>query len=177
MTAPAPVHIGINCSAGFLGDPVKYGKKFVKNVPLLPISFDDSSLKWFSFALPLILYQVLQHQINGVKLLERAIQLTTGNQSQLNKLLQSGDVSQAVQLAKAAIVAVDDDERIPKDKLKESRKAVSAQQLIKSNCSLSAFSTAREVGKVLRLIWVALVLNTLIWIVFSLYYILIFLKH
>ena len=102
--------------------------------------------------MPLILYQVLQHQINGVKLLERAIQLTTGNQSQLNKLLQSGDVSQAVQLAKAAIVAVDDDERIPKDKLKESRKAVSAQQLIKSNCSLSAFSTAREVGKVLRLI-------------------------
>ena len=51
-------------------------------------------------------------------------------------------MSQAVQLAKAAIMAVDDDKRIPKDKLKESRKAVSAQQ-IKSNCSLSAFSTAR----------------------------------
>lgn len=61
----------------------------------------------------------------------------------MNKLLQSGDVSQAVQLAKAAIVAVDHDKRIPKDKLKESRKAVSAQQ-IKSNCSPSAFSTARE---------------------------------
>ena len=151
MTAPAPVHLGINCSAGFLGDPVRYEQKFIKNVPLLPISFDDSSLKSFSFALPLISYQVLQHQINAVKLLERAVQLTTGNQSQLNKLLQSGDVSQAVQLAKAAIMAVDDDKRIPMDKLKESRKAVSAQQ-IKSNCSLSAFSTAREGGKVLRLI-------------------------
>ena len=151
MTAPAPVHLGINCSAGFLGDPVRYEQKFVKNVALLPISFDDSSLKLFSFSLPLISYQVLQHQINAVKLLERAVQLTTGNQSQLNKLLQSGDVSQAVQLAKAAIMAVDDDKRIPMDKLKESRKAVSAQQT-KSNCSLSAFSTAREGGKVLRLI-------------------------
>ena len=170
MTAPAPVHLGINCSAGFLGDPVRYEQKFIKNVPLLPISFDDSSLKSFSFALPLISYQVLQHQINAVKLLERAVQLTTGNQSQLNKLLQSGDVSQAVQLAKAAIMAVDDDKRIPMDKLKESRKAVSAQQ-IKSNCSLSAFSTAREGGKVLRLIWAALVLNTLIRMILFLYYI------
>ena len=151
MTAPAPVHLGINCNAGFLGDPVRYEQKFIKNVALLPISFDDSSLKLFSFSLPLISYQVLQHQINAVKLLERAVQLTTGNQSQLNKLLQSGDVSQAVQLAKAAIMAVDDDKRIPMDKLKELRKAVSAQQ-IKSNCSLSAFSTAREGGKVLRLI-------------------------
>ena len=42
---PSPVHLGINCSAGFVGDPVKYGQKFIKNVPLLPISFDDSSLK------------------------------------------------------------------------------------------------------------------------------------
>ena len=64
----------------------------------------------------------------------------------MNKLLQSGDVSQAVQLAKAAIVAVDDNKKIPKDKLKESRKAVRVQQ-IKSNCSLSAFSTVREGGR------------------------------
>ena len=38
-------------------------------------------------------------------------------------------MSQAAQLAKAAIVAVDDDKKIPKDKLKESRKAVSASQI------------------------------------------------
>ena len=42
---PVPVHLGINCRAGFVGDPVKYGQKFIKNVPLLQISFDDSSLK------------------------------------------------------------------------------------------------------------------------------------
>ena len=54
MTAPAPVHLGINCSAGFLSNPVRYEQKFIKNVPLLPISFDDSSLKLFSFALALI---------------------------------------------------------------------------------------------------------------------------
>lgn len=30
MTAPAPVHLGINCSAGFLGDPVRYEQKFIK---------------------------------------------------------------------------------------------------------------------------------------------------
>ena len=59
--------------------------------------------------------------------MDRAVQLTTGSQSQLNKLLQSGDLSQAVQLAKAAIVAVDVDEKIPQDKLKEKRKAVSTQ--------------------------------------------------
>ena len=38
-------------------------------------------------------------------------------------------MSQAAQLAKAAIVAVDDDKKIPKDKLKESIKAVSASQI------------------------------------------------
>lgn len=59
--------------------------------------------------------------------MDRAVQLTTRNQSQLNKLLQSGDVSQALQLAKAAIVAVDVDEKIPQDQLKEKRKVVSAQ--------------------------------------------------
>ena len=59
--------------------------------------------------------------------MDRAVQLTTRKQSQFNKLLQSGDVSQALQLAKAAIVAVDVDEKIPQDQLKEKRKAVSAQ--------------------------------------------------
>ena len=59
--------------------------------------------------------------------MDRAVQLTTGNQSQLNKLLQSGDLSQAVQLAKAAIVAVDVDEKIPQNKLKEKRKWVSTR--------------------------------------------------
>ena len=56
-------------------------------------------------------------------------------------------MSQAVQLAKAAIVAIDVDEKIPQDKLKETRKAVSAQQM-----KFSAFSTAKERGEVLRFI-------------------------
>lgn len=77
-----------------------------------------------------IKYQVLQLQINTEKLLDRALQLTTGNQSQLNKLLQSGDMPQAVQLAKAVIAAVD--EKIPQDQLKEMRKAVSVQTLSRS---------------------------------------------
>lgn len=59
--------------------------------------------------------------------MDRAVQLTTGNQSQLNKLLQSGDLSQAVQLAKAAIVAVDVDEKILQNKLKEKKKGVSTR--------------------------------------------------
>ena len=59
--------------------------------------------------------------------MDRAVQLTTGNQSQLNKLLQSGDLSQAVQLAKAAIVAVDVDENILQNKLKEKKKGVSTR--------------------------------------------------
>ena len=83
-----------------------------------------------------IKYQVLQLQINTEKLLDRALQLTTGNQSQLNKLLQSGDMPQAVQLAKAVIAAVD--EKIPQDQLKETRKAVSVQTLSRSipHCSI-----------------------------------------
>ena len=76
---------------------------------------------------PLIQYQVLQLQLNAEKLVDRAVQLTIGNQSQFNKLLESGDLSQAVQVAKAAIVAVDVDEKIPQDKLKEKRKAVITQ--------------------------------------------------
>ena len=70
---------------------------------------------------------MLQLQLNAEKLVNRAVQLTIGNQSQLNKLLQSGDLSQAVQVAKVAIVAVDVDEKIPQDKLKEKRKAVITQ--------------------------------------------------
>ena len=70
---------------------------------------------------------MLQLQLNAEKLVDRAVQLTIGNQSQFNKLLESGDLSQAVQVAKAAIMAVDVDEKIPQDKLKEKRKAVITQ--------------------------------------------------
>ena len=70
---------------------------------------------------------MLQLQLNAEKLVDRAVQLTIGNQSQFNKLLESGDLSQAVQVAKAAIVAVDVDEKTPQDKLKEKRKAVITQ--------------------------------------------------
>ena len=70
---------------------------------------------------------MLQLQLNAERLVDRAVQLTTGNQSQLNKLLQSGDLSQAVQLAKAAIVAVDVDGKIPQNKLKEKKKGVSTR--------------------------------------------------
>ena len=70
---------------------------------------------------------MLQLQLNAEKLVDRAVQLTIGNQSQFNKLLESGDLSQAVQVAKAAIVAVDVDEKTPQDKLKKKRKAVITQ--------------------------------------------------
>jgi len=55
-----------------------------------------------------------------------AANLTTGDESELNKLIQSGDVSRAVQLAKAAIVAVDDEKSGPigKDQLNEKRTKV-----------------------------------------------------
>ena len=59
--------------------------------------------------------------------MERAVELTTGNESQLTKLIQSGDVSRAVQLAKAAIVAVDEDKQVQpvnQELLKEKRKEV-----------------------------------------------------
>ena len=59
--------------------------------------------------------------------MERAIELTTGNESQFTKLIQSGDVSRAVQLAKAAIVAVDEDKKarlVTQELLKEKRKEV-----------------------------------------------------
>ena len=70
---------------------------------------------------------MLQLQLKAEKLVDRAVELTTGNQSQLTKLIQSGDVSRAVQLAKAAIVAVDVDKKaleVTQDQLKEKRKAV-----------------------------------------------------
>ena len=109
--------------------------KVIKNLAL--ISFDGFCIE----ILPLLTllpieYQVLQLQINTEKLLDRALQLTTGNQSQLNKLLQSGDMPQAVQLAKAVIAAVD--EKIPQDQLKETKKAVSVQMLSHSipHCSI-----------------------------------------
>jgi len=71
--------------------------------------------------------QVLELQLKADKLVERAVELTTGNESQLTKLIQSGDVSRAVQLAKAAIVAVDEDKKVrpvTQGLLKEKRKEV-----------------------------------------------------
>ena len=59
--------------------------------------------------------------------MDRALELTIGNKSQLTKLIQSGDVSRAVQLAKAVILAVDEDKqasRITQERLKEKRKWV-----------------------------------------------------
>ena len=59
--------------------------------------------------------------------MDRAVELTTGNESQLTKLIQSGDVSRAVQLAKAAILAVDEDKKarpVTQERLKEKRKEV-----------------------------------------------------
>ena len=78
--------------------------------------------------------------------MDRAVRSTIGNQSQLNKLLQSGDVSQAVQLAKAAIVAVDFDERIPQNQLIEKRKAVRVHRSFKETNKTKAHTlpTARE---------------------------------
>ena len=55
------------------------------------------------------------------------MELTTGNESQLTELIQSGDVSRAVQLAKAAIVAVDEDNKarpVTQEQLKEKRREV-----------------------------------------------------
>ena len=59
--------------------------------------------------------------------MDYAVELTTGNESQLAKLIQSGDVSRAFLLAKAAIVAVDEDKKarpITQERLKEKRKEV-----------------------------------------------------
>ena len=59
--------------------------------------------------------------------MDRAVELTTGNESQLTKLIQSGDVSRAVQLAKAAILAVDEEKKarpVTHERLKEKRKEV-----------------------------------------------------
>ena len=59
--------------------------------------------------------------------MDLAVELTTGNESQLTKLIQSGDVSRAVQLAKAAIVAVDEDNKarqVTQEQLKEKKREV-----------------------------------------------------
>ena len=59
--------------------------------------------------------------------MDRAVELTTGNESELTKLIQSGDVSRAVQLANAAILAVDQDKKarpVTQEQLKEKRKEV-----------------------------------------------------
>jgi len=69
----------------------------------------------------------LELQLKTKKLVDRVLELTTGNESQLTKLIQSGDVSRAVQLANAAILAVDEDRKawpVTQERLKEKRKQV-----------------------------------------------------
>ena len=81
------------------------------------------------FRLLSIQSQVLEHQLKAEKLVEHVVELTTGNESQLTKLIQSGDVSRAVQLAKAAIVAVDEDKKaqpVTQELWEEKRKEVIA---------------------------------------------------
>ena len=79
------------------------------------------------FWLLLILSQVLELQFNAEKLVDRVVELTTGNESQLTKLIQSGDVSRALQLAKAAILAVDEENKarpVIEEHLRDKRKEV-----------------------------------------------------
>lgn len=81
------------------------------------------------FRLLSIQSQVLELQLKAEKLVEHAVELTTGSESQLTKLIQSGDVSRAVQLAEAVIVAVDEDKKaqpVTQELLKEKRKEVTA---------------------------------------------------
>lgn len=69
----------------------------------------------------------MEPQIRAESLVEVAENLTTGDDSELTRLIQSGDVSGAVQLAQAAIVAVDDDKQTrpaAQDRLKEKRTKV-----------------------------------------------------
>lgn len=53
-----------------------------------------------------------------------ATNLTTGENSELTKLIQSGDLSRAFQLATAAIVAVNDNTQTVSQDLKAKRIAV-----------------------------------------------------
>ena len=73
------------------------------------------------------MWQVKRSQPTDKSVIDVASDLTTGDDSELNKLIQSGDVSRAFQLAKAAIVAVDDDKKtrpVSQDQLLEKRKKV-----------------------------------------------------
>ena len=79
------------------------------------------------------MWQVKQSQPTDKSVIDVASDLTTGDDSELNKLIQSGDVSRAFQLAKAAIVAVDDDKRtrpVSQDQLLEKRKKVELSRII-----------------------------------------------
>ena len=86
-------------------------------------------------------FQVLKPQLKAGKLVGRAVELTTGNKSQLTKLIQSGDVSRAVQLVKAVIVAVDADRisrPVTQDLLKEKIKEVIIKNMQLVNFPLSS---------------------------------------
>jgi len=79
------------------------------------------------------MWQVKQSQPADKSVIDVASDLTTGDDSELNKLIQSGDVSSAFQLAKAAIVAVDDDKKtrpVSQDQLLEERKKVDVSRII-----------------------------------------------
>ena len=79
------------------------------------------------FWMLLIKSQVLELQFRAENLVDHVAELTTGNESQLTTLIQSGDMSRAAQLAKAAILAVDEDKKarpVTQESLKEKRKEV-----------------------------------------------------
>ena len=69
----------------------------------------------------------MEPEIAAENLVDIAANLTTGDDSELTKLIQSGDVSRAVQLATSAIVAVDENaqtQTASQDDLTEKRIAV-----------------------------------------------------
>lgn len=71
--------------------------------------------------------QVVEPNIEEGSLVDIAANLTTGDNSELTKLIQSGDLSRAVQLATAAIAAVDvnaQTQTISHDELTEKRTEV-----------------------------------------------------
>ena len=72
-------------------------------------------------------YQVVEPNIEEGSLVDIAANLTIGDNSELTKLIQSGDLSRAVQLATAAIAAVDvntQTQTVSHDELTEKRTEV-----------------------------------------------------
>ena len=66
----------------------------------------------------------MEPKVQTGSMVDLAANLTTGNNSELTQLIQSGDLSGAVQLATAAITAIDDDDApqtVSLDELREKR--------------------------------------------------------